>query len=161
MKDEAIKCMKNNTGDSKAEPSFLDQGKHNDWIPSYSMLLQQKYLYFHWAPMLWNKRICSKQRPTQKTHILKVTGEHMLYMSYHPCQGIFISQTAFSHACKHFAVESIYKNRSDIFPLGHSIPKSKMYIACSFSTDIHYTSFFSRVIPSSCIPPNENQIDGA
>lgn len=26
--------------------------------------------------MLCNKRICSKQRPTQKTHILEVTGEH-------------------------------------------------------------------------------------
>lgn len=51
--------------------------------------------------MLWTKRICSKQSPTQKTHILKVTGEHMLTMSYHPCPGIFISQTAFSHACNH------------------------------------------------------------
>lgn len=67
MKDEAIKSMKNGIDDSLAKPSLLDQGKHNDWIPSYGMLLQQKYLYFHWAPMRWNKRIGSKQRPTQKT----------------------------------------------------------------------------------------------
>lgn len=150
MKDEAIKCMTNNPGDSRS--ACLEQGKHNDWIPSYSMLLQQKYLYFHWALMLWNKRICSKQRSTLKTHILKVTGEHMLCRSSRPCQGIFIRCTAFSHACKHWQ-QKPYIKQTHSFSLGHSIRKSKMNAVCSFPMNTYCKSFFSRGILSRFIPP--------
>ena len=117
----------NNTGNTEAT-YIVSWKRATQWLNSqyYHMLWQQKCLHFYRTLTLWDKKVCSRQWPTQKNRILGGSwGAYALISSfvfYHLCQWIFMEFSESVQPCMQTLAVNNHGDDS-VLPPGHSTEK--------------------------------------